>query len=69
MPKKAISPARLAIIEAIYYTRYVTVHNVRGFHYHAMVNLCELAGNPVSLGAATFALKEHLRGIGAPTAQ
>jgi hypothetical protein len=45
--------ARLAIIEAIYYTRYVTVHNVRGFHYHAMVNLCELAGNLYSLLANT----------------
>lgn len=32
------------IVEAIYYTVYVNVHNVRGSHSHAMANLCELAG-------------------------
>jgi hypothetical protein len=36
--------ARTVIVEAIYYTVYVNVHNVRGSHYHAMANLCELAG-------------------------
>lgn len=30
------------------------------------ITLCRLAGNPVSLGAATFALKHYLAAIGAP---
>jgi hypothetical protein len=37
--------ARTVIAEAIYHTGFVTVQNVRGSHYHAMVNLCELAGS------------------------
>jgi hypothetical protein len=36
--------ARRVIAEAIYHTGFVTVQNVRGSHYHAMANLCELAG-------------------------
>lgn len=36
--------ARTTIVEAIYYTVYANVHNVRGSHYHAMAELCELAG-------------------------
>lgn len=32
------------------------------------ITLCGLAGNPVSLGAATFALKQYLRGLSAPAA-
>jgi hypothetical protein len=35
--------ARQVIAEAIYQTGFVTVQNVRGSHFHAMGNLCELA--------------------------
>lgn len=31
------------------------------------ITLCRIAGNPVSLGAGTFALKGFLAGIGTPT--
>jgi hypothetical protein len=37
--------AHTVIVEAIYYTVYVNVHNMRGSHYHAMAELCELAGS------------------------
>jgi hypothetical protein len=36
--------ARTVIAEAIYHIGFVTMQNVRGSHYHAMANLCELAG-------------------------
>lgn len=36
--------ARTVIAEAIYHIGFVTVQNIRGSHYHAMANLCELAG-------------------------
>jgi hypothetical protein len=34
--------ARTEIVEVIYYTVYVNVHNARGSHFHAMAELCEL---------------------------
>jgi hypothetical protein len=37
--------ARKVIADAIYHTGFVTVQNVRGAHYHAVGNLCELANN------------------------
>jgi hypothetical protein len=37
--------ARKVIAEAIYHIGFVTVQNVRGAHYHAMSNLCELANS------------------------
>jgi hypothetical protein len=37
--------ARKTIAEAIYHVGFVTVQNVRGSYYHAMGNLCELAGD------------------------
>jgi hypothetical protein len=37
--------ARSVIAEAIYHAGFVTVQNVRGSHYHAMANLCELASS------------------------
>jgi hypothetical protein len=44
-PIATLSPdaARTVIVEAIYYTVYANVHNVRGSHYHAMAELCKLA--------------------------
>jgi hypothetical protein len=44
-PVATLSPdaARTVIVEAIYYTVYANVHNVRGSHYHAMAELCKLA--------------------------
>jgi hypothetical protein len=41
--------ARTVIVEAIYYTVYVNVHNVRGSHFHATSELRELAGNLYAL--------------------
>ncbi|MDQ2997456.1 MAG: hypothetical protein M3R61_10420 [Chloroflexota bacterium] len=41
--------ARKVIEDAIYHTGFVTMQNIRGSHYHAMGNLCELANNVCTL--------------------
>jgi hypothetical protein len=41
--------ARHVIGEVIYHIGFVTMHNVRGSHYHAMGNLCELASSVYGL--------------------
>ena len=43
--------ARKVIEEVIYHIGFVTMQNVRGSHYHALVNLCELANNVYTLFA------------------
>jgi hypothetical protein len=41
--------ARRVIEEAIYHIGFVTMHNIRGSHHHAMSNLCELANSVYTL--------------------
>ena len=41
--------ARKVIEDAIYHTGFVTMQNIRGSHYHAMSNLCELANSVYTL--------------------
>jgi hypothetical protein len=41
--------ARKVIEEAIYHIGFVTMHNIRGSHHHAMSNLCELANSVYTL--------------------